>query len=118
MYYIDTPPHRVDVFDFDAAAGTFHNRRPVVQIDPSLGSPDGMTIDAEGGLWIQSQASWNAANLRGSNRTLAEAEKTTLPALGLTGLTCSATGSACPFSSNWRLSNGCAISVTPRTKSR
>jgi sugar lactone lactonase YvrE len=52
VYYIDTPTHRVDVFDFDAAAGTFHNRRPVVHIDPSLGSPDGMTIDAEGGLWV------------------------------------------------------------------
>jgi sugar lactone lactonase YvrE len=52
VYYIDTPTRRVDVFDFDAAAGTLHDRRPVVTIDPAVGHPDGMTIDAEGGLWV------------------------------------------------------------------
>lgn len=49
-YYIDTPTHRVDVFDFDDATGTFHNRRPVVEVPEE--SPDGMTIDTEGGLWV------------------------------------------------------------------
>jgi sugar lactone lactonase YvrE len=52
VYYIDTPTHRIDVFDFDPAAATLHDRRPAVEIDPALGSPDGMTIDAEGGLWV------------------------------------------------------------------
>ena len=52
VYYIDTPTGRVDVFDFDADAGALRNRRPVVSIDPSVGHPDGMTIDAEGGLWV------------------------------------------------------------------
>ena len=52
VYYIDTPTSRVDVFDFDADAGTLLNRRPVVEIDPAIGHPDGMTIDAEGGLWV------------------------------------------------------------------
>ena len=52
LYYIDTPTGRVDVFDFDAAAGTLHDRRPVVSIDAQVGHPDGMTIDAEGGLWV------------------------------------------------------------------
>jgi sugar lactone lactonase YvrE len=51
-YYIDTPTHRVDVFDFDALAGTFSNRRPLVEIDAALGSPDGLTIDAEGNIWV------------------------------------------------------------------
>ena len=52
VYYIDTPTGRVDVFDFDASAGALIDRRPVVSIDPSVGHPDGMTIDAEGGLWV------------------------------------------------------------------
>jgi sugar lactone lactonase YvrE len=52
VYYIDTPTGRVDVFDFDAAAGALLNRRPLVHIDPGDGHPDGMTIDAEGGLWV------------------------------------------------------------------
>jgi sugar lactone lactonase YvrE len=52
LYYIDTPTRRVDVFDFDPAAGTLHDRRPLVSIDAALGEPDGMTIDAEGGLWV------------------------------------------------------------------
>jgi sugar lactone lactonase YvrE len=52
VYYIDTPTQRVDVFDFDADRGELINRRPVLEIDPALGHPDGMTIDAEGGLWV------------------------------------------------------------------
>ena len=51
MYYIDTPERRVDVFDFDPATGTIGGRRPFVAID-GAGHPDGMTVDAEGGLWV------------------------------------------------------------------
>lgn len=51
-YYIDTPTRRVDVFDFDGDTGTFHDRRPVVEVPKGQGSPDGMTIDTEGGLWV------------------------------------------------------------------
>lgn len=52
VYYIDSPTQRVDVFDFEPGAGTFENRRPVVEVDPDDGLPDGMTLDAEGGLWV------------------------------------------------------------------
>ena len=51
MYYIDTPLHRLDVFDFDAAGGAIANRRTLLPID-GPGSPDGMAVDAEDGLWI------------------------------------------------------------------
>ncbi|MCP2164206.1 SMP-30/gluconolactonase/LRE family protein [Goodfellowiella coeruleoviolacea] len=51
-YYVDTPTQRVDVFDFDAASGTLHNRRPLVSIPEQAGSPDGMTLDEAGRLWV------------------------------------------------------------------
>jgi sugar lactone lactonase YvrE len=58
VYYVDSPTQRIDAFDFGAAAGAFENRRTVVEIDPGLGSPDGLTADGEGGLWV---ALWNGA---------------------------------------------------------
>ena len=61
-YYIDTPTRRVDVFDFDGSDGSFHNRRPLVELgDDVAGAPDGMTIDAEGGLWV---ALWGGGAVR------------------------------------------------------
>lgn len=61
VYYIDSATQRVDAFDFDAGSGTFSNRRPFVLIDPTDGCPDGMTIDAEGGLWV---ALWGGGAVR------------------------------------------------------
>jgi sugar lactone lactonase YvrE len=52
MYYIDTPTHRIDAFAYDAASGEIADRHTVVEIPAKLGSPDGMTIDAQGGLWV------------------------------------------------------------------
>ncbi|MQA86719.1 MAG: SMP-30/gluconolactonase/LRE family protein [Streptosporangiales bacterium] len=52
VYYVDTPTRRIDAFDFDAATGTFANRRPAVHVEDTDGRPDGMTIDAEGCLWV------------------------------------------------------------------
>lgn len=52
MYYIDSPTQRVDAFSFVPDTGEISDRRPVVRIPSELGGPDGMTIDAEGGLWV------------------------------------------------------------------
>jgi len=48
-YYVDTATHQVDIFDYDAADG-LHNRRTFVQVTDG-GGPDGLTVDAEGGVW-------------------------------------------------------------------
>jgi sugar lactone lactonase YvrE len=61
MFYIDTGTRRIDVFDFDPESGTIANRRPFVTIDAADGAPDGMTIDAEGGVWV---ALWGGGAVR------------------------------------------------------
>jgi sugar lactone lactonase YvrE len=49
-YYADTATHRVDVFDYDPAGG-LTGRRPFVRPGED-GNPDGLTVDAEGGVWV------------------------------------------------------------------
>lgn len=52
MYYVDTPTQRLDAFDFDLARGRLGRRRKLVDIPPEAGAPDGLTVDAEGGIWV------------------------------------------------------------------
>jgi sugar lactone lactonase YvrE len=52
MYFIDSPTHRIDVLDVDLATGALANRRPFVEIDAADGLPDGLTVDAEDGIWV------------------------------------------------------------------
>ncbi|MDX6300206.1 MAG: hypothetical protein QOF53_1420 [Nocardioidaceae bacterium] len=68
-YYNDTPTHRVSVFDYDADAG-LTNRRTLVEI-PHEGNPDGLTVDAEGGVWTALYGS-SAVHRYGPDGTLDE----------------------------------------------
>ncbi len=52
MFYIDTPTQRIDSFDYDLDTGRIGNRRTLIEIPVSMGSPDGMCVDAEGGIWV------------------------------------------------------------------
>lgn len=47
-YYNDTPTREISVFAYDADAG-LHDRRRFAAVD---GLPDGLTVDAEGGVWV------------------------------------------------------------------
>jgi sugar lactone lactonase YvrE len=58
MYYIDTRLQRVDAFDYDLATGNITNRRVAIPIPADQGHPDGMTMDAEGMLWIAHWDGW------------------------------------------------------------
>jgi len=62
LYHIDTPTRQVSAFDYDAELGEIRNRRVIVQFPESLeyGYPDGMTVDAEGMLWI---AHWGGSRV-------------------------------------------------------
>lgn len=57
-YYIDTPTRGVDAFDWDPSTGALRNRRRVVTIGDGEGFPDGMTVDAEGFLWVALWDGW------------------------------------------------------------
>lgn len=52
LYLVDTLHHRVDAFDFELASGTVSHRRRFLDVPAELGFPDGLTVDAEGGVWI------------------------------------------------------------------
>lgn len=52
MYYIDTPTQRVDAFDYHHDSGNITNQRIAFEIPEEMGLPDGMTIDADGNIWI------------------------------------------------------------------
>jgi sugar lactone lactonase YvrE len=58
LYYIDSPTQRIDAFAFVPPTGEISDRRPVVHIPREAGAPDGMTIDAEGGLWVALWGGW------------------------------------------------------------
>jgi sugar lactone lactonase YvrE len=45
-YYNDTPTHEISVFDYD---GELRHRRLFARV---VKSPDGLTVDAEGGVWV------------------------------------------------------------------
>lgn len=60
LYFIDSPTLRVDLFDYDRATGELSNRRPFVHTPRDRGVPDGMTVDANGYVWV---AFWDGRSL-------------------------------------------------------
>ncbi|HWM35555.1 MAG TPA: SMP-30/gluconolactonase/LRE family protein [Streptomyces sp.] len=72
MYYTDTPTRRIDVFDVDGAddghktdgqsrPGSLSGRRPFVETEEGAGYPDGLTVDADGCVWV---ALWDGGAVR------------------------------------------------------
>ncbi|MFD0435117.1 SMP-30/gluconolactonase/LRE family protein [Streptomyces chartreusis] len=59
MYYIDSPTRRIDVFDH--ADGRVGERRPFAEIEDGAGFPDGLTVDADGCVWV---ALWDGSAVR------------------------------------------------------
>jgi sugar lactone lactonase YvrE len=60
MYYIDTPTRRVVCFDFTLETGEIEKKRTVVDFTNQQGSPDGMTVDQEGMIWV---AQWGGSKV-------------------------------------------------------
>ncbi len=61
MYYVDTPTQEISAFDYDLGTAAISDRRSIVRIPASEGHPDGMTIDADGCLWVAHFGGWRVS---------------------------------------------------------
>lgn len=52
LYFTDTELDRVDVLDYDVTTGAVSGRRPFADLHAVVGRPDGLTVDADGGVWV------------------------------------------------------------------
>lgn len=73
-YYVDTVSRRIDVFD--VSDGELANRRVLVRIAPEHGMPDGLTVAADGTVWV---ALWGGGAVHGYGPTGALIERIELP---------------------------------------
>jgi sugar lactone lactonase YvrE len=60
LFYVDSALQSIDVMDYDVDSGAVSGRRTWVEIPDETGTPDGLTIDAEGCLWL---ALWGGASV-------------------------------------------------------
>jgi sugar lactone lactonase YvrE len=81
LYHVDSPRRRVDVYDFEAGAGRVRGRRSVIPVPAELGLPDGLTVDAEGGIWI---ALWGGGAVQRHSPDGALSERVELPVTNVT----------------------------------
>ena len=80
-YYVDSASGRIDVMDYDAGLG-LTGRRPFARVE--AGSPDGLTVDAEGGVWV---AIWGASAVHRYDPAGRLTEVVRLPATHVTACT-------------------------------
>jgi sugar lactone lactonase YvrE len=59
-YYADTATQQLDAFDYSREPG-LQARRPIARIDRQDGSPDGLVVDSDGGIWV---ALWGGGAVR------------------------------------------------------
>lgn len=58
FYFTDTARQTIYAYDFDLENGDIANRRVFVSVPASEGKPDGLTVDAEGFVWVAHWDGW------------------------------------------------------------
>jgi sugar lactone lactonase YvrE/DNA-binding IclR family transcriptional regulator len=59
MYFTDTARGTIYVYDFDLMSGQISNRQSLITLSSKEGLPDGLTVDAEGCLWVCLWDAWS-----------------------------------------------------------
>jgi sugar lactone lactonase YvrE len=52
MYFVDTLSHGIDQLDYDLETGAVRRNSRLTELPAEAGNPDGLTVDAEGGVWV------------------------------------------------------------------
>jgi D-xylonolactonase len=84
LYFTDSIPQEIYAFDYDATTGAIANRRLFARVPPGGGLPDGLTVDAEGGIW---SARWGGACVVRYTPDGREERRIDFPALRVSSLT-------------------------------
>lgn len=58
MYFADSGRRIIFVYDFDLASGEVANRRPFIKVPDGEGTPDGLTVDSQGFVWVAHWDGW------------------------------------------------------------
>lgn len=86
LYYIDTPTRNIYLFDYDRTSGDITNQRVFATLPEGGGAPDGMTVDAEGCLWVALWGGGAVVRFSPEGEAIARvalpAEKITCPTFG------------------------------------
>ncbi|MFJ6533487.1 SMP-30/gluconolactonase/LRE family protein [Microbacterium sp. NPDC091662] len=81
-YYVDTLTHRIDVFD--VVEGELRGRRAFARLPHEQGLPDGLTVAADGSVWV---ALWDGSAVHGYDATGALVARIELPVPKVTACT-------------------------------
>jgi sugar lactone lactonase YvrE len=58
FYLTDTAASRIYAYDFDVLSGAVANRRTFAEVPAAAGRPDGLSVDAHGGVWVANSGGW------------------------------------------------------------
>lgn len=58
LYFTDTGKRRIYVYDFDLESGAIENRRIFAELAEGTGTPNGLTVDAQGFVWSAHWDGW------------------------------------------------------------
>ena len=68
FYHTDSGTRRITQYDYDRTTGGISNARPFFEAPEGLGVPDGITLDAEGFVWVAMWGGGGVLRLDGEGR--------------------------------------------------
>jgi sugar lactone lactonase YvrE len=84
MYHTDTGRQVVHAYDYDPTTGSIENRRDFASTTDEQGFPDGLTVDAEGFVWIAFYGGWRVTRYGPDGK---KERETRLPVANVTSCT-------------------------------